>query len=394
MTKFNDYITLLGLLLILIISACAESSEQGTQDTLNASQEANGWYGELPVGFPKPFVPLEYKMSPEKIELGRHLFYDSRLSVNQSQSCASCHEQHLAFSDGLSQSMGATGEKTHRNSMALVNVVYNSFFTWANSSLTHLEAQIVIPLFGESPVELGLSNEEDQVLSNLLSDELYQDLFTEAYPQVSEPGFNEIVGALGAFCRSLISGDSNFDRYVYQQQNSLDESALRGLNLFFSEELECHHCHGGFNFSEASTHSANMSSFSGTVSPFHNTGLYNIDNEGAYPLVSQGLFSVTGDPIDIGKFRAPTLRNIALTAPYMHDGSMETLEEVIRFYEAGGRNIIAGPHQGDGRQHPLKSPFISGFTLTDQERTDLIHFLENLSDENFITNPRYSDPWK
>ena len=137
-----------------------------------------------------------------------------------------------------------------------------------------------------------------------------------------------------------------------------------------------------------------MSSFSDTVSPFHNTGLYNINNEGTYPLVSQGLFSVTGDPIDMGKFRAPTLRNIALTAPYMHDGSMETLEEVIRFYEAGGRNIIAGPHQGDGRQHPLKSPFISGFTLSDQERTDLIHFLENLSDENFITNPRYSNPWK
>ena len=383
--------------LIIVISllacCCADETQVDSQETPSSSDEINGWYGALPIGFPKPVVPIESKMTPEKIELGRHLFYDPRLSVNQSQSCSSCHEQHLAFSDGLKQSLGATGEQTPRNSMALVNIAYNSFYTWANSSLSHLEAQIVIPLFGESPIELGLSNRESEVLEILLADERYQHLFSSAYPQVSEPSFNEIVGALAAFCRSLISGNSNFDRYVYQQQNSLDESALRGLNLFFSEELECHHCHGGFNFSEATTHNTGVGLSANIVSPFHNTGLYNIANEGAYPPKSQGLFLVTGDPQDMGKFRAPTLRNIAFTAPYMHDGSIATLEEVIRFYEAGGQNITEGPNQGDGRIHPLKSPFVSGFTLSDQERNDLIHFLENLSDESFITNPRYSDPW-
>ena len=131
--------------LIIVISllacCCADETQVDSQETPSSSDEINGWYGALPIGFPKPVVPIESKMTPEKIELGRHLFYDPRLSVNQSQSCSSCHEQHLAFSDGLKQSLGATGEQTPRNSMALVNIAYNSFYTWANSSLSHLEAQ-------------------------------------------------------------------------------------------------------------------------------------------------------------------------------------------------------------------------------------------------------------
>lgn len=389
---FNHHLRLMKQLFFfaLLATACMDDPVSVTS---SAPQDDNGWYGELPEGFPEPVVAIENKMTPEKIELGRHLFYDQRLSVNQSQSCSSCHRQEYAFADGLEQSIGSTGESTPRNSMALVNVAYNRFYTWANSSLTHLEAQIVIPLFGESPIELGLAGQETQTLNELLADERYQQLFSLAYPEIDNPSFKEIVEALGAFCRSLISGDSDFDRYLYQQERSLDDSAIRGLNLFFSEKLECHHCHGGFNFSNASVGHGTSLGSTASVSPFHNTGLYNIDNQGAYPIHSQGLFSVTGDPKDMGRFRAPTLRNIALTAPYMHDGSMQSLEEVIRFYEAGGREIKEGPYRGDGRKHPLKSSLISGFILTDQERNDLIHFLESLSDESFVTNPAFSNPW-
>ena len=127
---------------------------------------------------------------------------------------------------------------------------------------------------------------------------------------------------------------------------------------------------------------------------FHNTGLYNVDGAGAYPADNTGLVENTGEPEDMGRFRPPTLRNVAVTAPFMHDGSMETLDEVIRHYERGGRVIASGPHAGDGRESPLKSGLVAGFSLTDQERADLIAFLEALTDEDFLTDPALSDPFE
>ena len=275
--------------------------------------------------------------------------------------------------------------------MALVNVVYNSSFNWANPSISTLEEQIIIPIFGDHPIELGVSGYEDEILGRISNDHTYQALFTQAYPNEEDPiNFHNIVSALATFTRSLVSGDSSFDRYIYQRErDALGESELRGMDLFFSEKLECHHCHGGFNFSFSTTHEG-----SGTFEiAFHNTGLYNLDGNGQAPLGSQGVFEVSGDPKDMGRFRAPTLRNIEVTAPYMHDGSMTSLEEVIHFYEAGGRFIEEGPWAGDGRISPLKSQFISGFTLTNQERIDLINFLRSLTDQRFLTDERFADPW-
>jgi cytochrome c peroxidase len=162
------------------------------------------------------------------------------------------------------------------------------------------------------------------------------------------------------------------------------------MELFYSERLECHHCHGGFNFTEASVHAG--SAFDAAL--FHNTGLYDLDGAGAYPAGNTGLYELTGEPADMGRFRAPTLRNVAVTAPYMHDGSVETLEEVIRIYEAGGRLIEDGPWAGDGRSSPLKSGLIPGFALTDDERADLVAFLESLTDARFLTDPRFADPYE
>ena len=383
-------------LLVLAISigslwACDSDPKRASEIDNGGPSMMNGWSGDLPLGFPTPSVPIDKLMNAEKIELGRHLFYDHRVSGNQTQSCSSCHEQRLAFTDGESRSTGSTGQETPRNSMSLANAVYNSTFTWANPSIDLLEEQIVIPLFGERPVEMGITGYEDEVLARLHADPVYEGLYQAAYPQ-SEGRLSlaEVVDALGAFTRSLISGNSSFDRYIYhQERDAISDSALRGMDLFFSEKLECHHCHGGFNFSFSTAHQNTLN----LEIAFHNTGLYNIGNQGGYPMGSYGVFEITGDPKDMGHFKAPTLRNIEVTAPYMHDGSMETLEEVIRFYEAGGRLIEEGSLAGDGRGNPLKSEFVSGFVLTDQEREDLINFLLTLTDEAFLNDERFADPW-
>jgi cytochrome c peroxidase len=213
-------------------------------------------------------------------------------------------------------------------------------------------------------------------------------MFEQAYPGEAID-FPTIIKALSSFVRSLVSLNSPFDRYAYDADDSaLSESALRGMALFFSEKLECHHCHGGFNFTQSTVHQQQQLE----RNPFHNTGLYNVSPEGAYPAKDDGLYEITLNHQDHGKFRAPTLRNIALTAPYMHDGSIATLEDVIDFYAAGGRNILSGPYQGDGRQNPLKSPFIKGFKISEQEKQDLIAFLNALTDESFINNSAFSAP--
>ena len=355
-----------------------------------SAEESYQW--DLPKGFPVPRVPPENAMTAEKVELGRHLFYDQRLSANQEQACASCHEQNLAFSDGKVVAVGSTGQSHPRNSLSLANVVYNSTYTWANAALLTLEQQIRVPMFGETPIELGITGHEEEILQRFSQDALYGRLFADAFPNEEKPvHFDNIIKALASFSRTLVSGNAPYDRYVYQKDlEAMSSSALRGMDLFFSERLECHHCHGGFNLTLSAVHR-------GTTfieKPFHNTGLYNVDGKGGYPKNNTGLYEISGEPKDMGRFRAPTLRNISLTAPYMHDGSIATLEEVIRIYEAGGRNVSEGQHQGDGRENPLKSGFVLGFSLTDQERLDLLAFLESLSDPDFLTEKRFANPFE
>jgi len=164
--------------------------------------------------------------------------------------------------------------------------------------------------------------------------------------------------------------------------------ALLGMELFFSERLECFHCHGGFNFTDSTTHaSANVDRVG-----YHNTGLYNIDGAGAYPPDNTGLHDMTGKRRDMGRFKAPALRNIAVTAPYMHDGSVLTLEDAISHYERGGRLLVEGAYPGDGRRNPFKSEFIRGFELSDDERVSLLAFLDALTDQAVLTDARFSDP--
>ena len=338
---------------------------------------------------PLPDVPVDNPMSDIKVELGRLLFYDERLSVNGTMSCATCHIQALAFTDGKAQSIGATGQTHPRSAMTLVNVAYASRLTWANPLLDKLEDQALTPLFGDNPIEMGLAGRESAITDLLRSDERYAALAPKAFPLDQDPySIVNAVRSIATFTRTIISNNSAYDRFIAGDEEALNENAKLGMELFFSERLECFHCHGGFNFTDSTTHANARIDRVG----FHNTGLYNIDGEGGYPADNTGLYDMTGERRDMGRFKAPTLRNIAVTAPYMHDGSAATLEDVIEHYARGGRLIENGPNAGDGRRNPFKSEFIRGFDLSDSERDELVAFLNSLTDELVLTDPRWSNP--
>lgn len=368
-----------SVLAVLLLAACSPQGGPSPYD----------W--RLPPGFTEPLVPEDNPMSEEKVALGRFLFYDVRLSANGTQACASCHEQRRAFADGKATPLGSTGQHVPRNAMGLANVAYLATYTWANPVLTTLEQQALVPLFAESPIELGLGLREQEVLRRLREDSRYPELFRAAFPEEEDPIHRQsIVKALASFQRTLLSGRSAYDRYLQGDTTAFSTSARRGLELFFSERAECYHCHSGPHFSN---------SFRDHDSPpppveFHNTGLYNVDGQGAYPGDNTGLYEFTGRPQDMGRFRVPTLRNVALTAPYMHDGSVATLEEVVALYSAGGRHLAEGPYAGDGRTNPHKDPLVRPFPLSAQERQDLVAFLESLTDYEFVQEPRFSNPFE
>lgn len=348
---------------------------------------ASSYTWNIPAWMPKPVVPTDNPMSNEKVALGRHLFYETRLSVTGNFSCGSCHIQAKAFTDGKVVGVGATGENHPRNSMSLANIAYNSVLTWANPLMTSLETQLLVPLFGEHPVEMGMAGKEAEILLFLRSQPKYRQMFTAAFGEENAININNIAKAIASFERTLISVNSAYDRYRYGgESTAISAAAKRGEVLFNSEKLECFHCHGGLNFSDSVMHER----LAFKEIAFHNTGLYNIDGKGAYPPNNTGVQEITLKPEDMGRFKAPTLRNIALTAPYMHDGSIATLEEVIDHYAAGGRTIHTGKLAGIGSKNPLKSQFISGFKLTDSEKQDLLAFLQSLTDETFTNNPAFS----
>lgn len=356
----------------------------------DVAEDDSGYSWNLPPGFPKPKVPPDNPMTQEKVELGRHLFYDQRLSFNQTQSCESCHLQALAFTDAKTLSPGSTGQLTPRNSMSLANVAYATTLTWANPLHGQLERQSLIPLFGDNPIELGLPSA--QILESRLAQiPYYQKTFAQAFPDDPKAlSAKNVTRALASFQRSLISGRSPFDLWMYKVDPSqMSPDAIEGFKLFNSEKFECFHCHVGFNFTDHVSYEKKPFD----DRPYHNNGLYNIDGRGAFPAPNTGVHDVTQKPEDMGRFKAPTLRNIALTAPYMHDGSIATLEEVLDHYARGGRLIESGPFAGDGKESPLKSEFIIGFEMSSQEKRALLAFLRSLTDTEFVNNPRFSNPW-
>ena len=324
-----------ALAFIALLAACAEPP----------APEPYAW--DLPRGFQPPRVPTDNPMSADKVELGRALFFDTQLSGNGTQSCASCHEPDKAFTDGRALAVGSTGAVGRRSSMSLVNVAYNASHTWANPNVTSLEEQALVPMFGTSPVELGLT--EDLLLARMR--EHYAGDFARAFPDDIEPvTVTNVTRAIASYERTLISASSRFDT------KQLTPSEARGLALFESPRLGCTSCHGGPTFSVATGDRIQM----------FDTALYD-----PYPATDRGLADITDLASDIGRFKPPTLRNIALTAPYMHDGSIATLDEVVDHYARGGR----------APSSPNRSALMTTFTLTSGEKADLLAFLEALTDE-------------
>jgi len=378
---------------ILLACAFAAAPALAFQTAFQAARAgAKDYVWVLPRGFPKPRVPAANPMSQAKALLGRYLFYDKRMSVNGAQSCASCHRQELAFSDGRATARGATGQDHPRSAMSLVNVAYAGALTWSNPNLRSLEEQALIPMLSEHPVELGLHGRVNAFLSQLRAEPVYRALFRKAFPEAQDPfSLANVAKALAVFERTIISARSPYDRYHFGGDlGAISDSAQRGEAIFFGDVVAgCFRCHGGFNFSDATVYEGRGSA----PIEFHNTALYNMPGTFAYPWPNLGIYGQTRKRADVGKFKTPSLRNVALTAPYMHDGSVSTLEEVLDHYAAGGRTIASGPYAGRGHDNANRDARMTGIALTRQNRLDLLAFLRSLTDVELTCDVRFSNPW-
>lgn len=303
----------------------------------------------LPKGFPTIEEPSDNQYTYARWLLGKKLFYEALLSRDSTISCASCHKIEFAFADNLVVSPGVDNLLGNRNSPSLANVAYHPYLM-REGGVASLEAQVLVPVEEHKEMDFNILAAGERL--NTIQD--YQFMSQLAYDK--EMDYYVITRALACFERSLLSGDSPYDLYHFQQNDyALNELEIRGLNLFFSERTNCATCHSGFNF---------------TNYAFENTGLYEVYQD-------QGRFVLTGEETDKEKFKVPSLRNIALTAPYMHNGSFSNLEEVIEHYNMGGE------------MNPHKSELIVPLNLSVAEKNELIAFLHTLTDTKFIHNDLY-----
>jgi cytochrome c peroxidase len=304
----------------------------------------------LPTGFTPPDIPADNQLTEERVALGKLLFHDTRLSIDNSISCASCHLQSLAFADEVPFSFGINNAEGLRNAPSLANVAWQERL-FADGGVPNLEMQVIAPL--HDPVEMG--HHIPDIVAQLKQDPTIQHMSQLAYGREFDTFV--ITRAIATFERTIISGQSRYDQYLYQgNEAALSQAEKNGMDLFFSEQTQCGNCHSGFMLSDMT---------------FQNIGLYD-----EYEDIGRERISL--DPMDNGKFKVPSLRNVGLTAPYMHDGSLETLEEVVLHFENGGVG------------HPNQSELIAPFELTEIERQDLIAFLNSLTDETLLSNSAYA----
>lgn len=325
-------------------------------------------------------IPDNNAFTNEGIELGRNLFYEKLLSRNGQVSCGSCHQQSMAFTDGKAFSTGLDGKLTGKSSMSLVNLLWQTKFFW-DGRVVSLEEQALEPI--QDHIEMDLSLTEAVV--RLSNSDTYQNQFRAAFE--SEEITSELIAkALGQFMRTLVSSNSRYDQFLLGDEGALTDEEKRGMDLFFTHpEPEiglrggnCGDCHLNI------LTSGDRDGYRG----FHNNG---IDSEED---LEDGLMKVTEKDTDKGKFKAPSLRNIALTAPYMHDGRFATLDEVIEHYNSNVQTsatldvLISDATNNPENVLPVQ------LGLTNEEKEAIIAFLHTLTDETFISNEAFSDPFK
>lgn len=332
-------LVILFLLLMVSLQACLSYQPQvAPQYTI----QQNDFTLVLPAGFDSVIMPEGNELSQVRVELGRKLFFDNALSVDSSLNCASCHSPTEYFMDGLPKSQGIDGQFVDRNSPTLFNVAYHDRFL-REGGVPTLEQQVLVPIQEHREFNFNIV----PLSERLDADSTYHAMAMEAYGRKLDPYV--LVRAIAAYERTLISGNSAYDQFFYQGNGkAMTKEALKGYELFNSNRLKCAQCHSGFNFSS-----------------------YEVVNNGLYAVYQDiGKARLTYDSIDVGKFKVPSLRNVEMTGPYMHDGSMKTLEEIIDHYAAGGQN------------HPNKSELITGFEISEKEKQQLIAFLRSLTDHS------------
>jgi cytochrome c peroxidase len=323
-----------------------------------------------------------------QINLGRHLFYDTKLSLNQTKSCATCHDPKFAFTDSYKRSTGIYGDNLQRNSRPLFNLTTQYYFTAADSTLHSLEAQMNNPLFRQHPLELGLYGKEQEIVNRLMQDATYKKLFKKAFPKAKDSiNFTHIKKAIAGFVSSIQSYNTKYDQFVKGNTTLFNKNEKAGMQLFFSNKTNCSKCHGGNNFDQPTVQGDN-----GVIELYFNTGIYNVDGKGGYPVTDIGLMEYTKQPIDMGKYKVPTLRNLIYTTPYYHDGSENSLQAVIEQYNTGGRTITVGVNKGDGSKNPYKHDFIKPLGLSAIEKQQLFLFLNTLTDSSLLQNKKWTAP--
>ena len=341
--------------IIAIAQACKKEPAEQKYNPTPVSVEVPGfvknYVGEMP-------QPADNPLTVEGVALGRKLFYEKMLSNDLTISCATCHKQENAFDDPNPFSKGTNGSFGDRNAMAIINAGWDKGYFW-DGRRNSLEGQAHDPV--TNPIEMA--NTWPEVVKRLQNSSQYPDLFNKAFGTRTIDSIL-VVKAIAQFERTLVSFDSRFDKYNYQNDvNALNEQEKNGLSIFNGKAM-CNNCH--------------VMNTLLTDREFRNNGLDEIHADA-------GRMKFTGDANDAGKFKVPTLRNIAVTAPYMHDSRFATLEEVVEFYSSGVK-------QNSPNLDEHMPDFGSGLNLTTQEKADLVAFLKTLTDQSFLTNPKFSDP--
>lgn len=349
-----------ALLISLLLLSCKEDPEIVLDETLYELD-----FGSLPA----PVIPNDSPLTVQKVKLGRMLFYETIMSKNDSMSCATCHLQEFAFSDTSRFSIGVEGLPGGRQAMAIFNMGWNSneFFWDGRAHL--LRDQSLKPI--QDPLEMNETLEN--VIAKLSAEQSYKDQFMRAFG-IEDITSEKMSLAMESFMLTIISKATKHDQYL-ASVTTLSESEERGMNLFFTEYnpffpdqsgADCAHCHGGANFEN---------------DLYMNNGL-DTDAE----MVDDGRMIVTMDPMDRAKFKVPSLRNIELTPPYMHDGRFNTLEEVVGHYNEGLQTSTT-------IDPALEATIGTGLLLSEQDIIDLVNFLKTLTDDDMINNEEYSNPF-
>ena len=292
--------------------------------------------------FPEIVHPKDNTPTKERVELGKKLFFDPILSIDSSLSCASCHKPNLAFSDDVAFSPGVYNRSGVRNAPSLANIGYHPYFL-REGSIKTIEMQVLVPIQEKNEFSHNIVDIAEQM--KRIPE--YVEMSKKAYGK--SPDSYVITRALAAYERTLVSKNSKFDKFINGEIPLIKEEK-QGFDLFMSNKTNCSSCHGGFNFTQ-----------------------YKITNNGLYEnYKDEGRMRATKNNKDLALFKTPSLRNIELTAPYMHDGSLTTLEEVVEHYNTGGKN------------HIHKDSLIVPLNLNKNQKLDLVSFLKTLTDSSFI----------